>query len=311
MGSEKKKKYLLPFIANRGEMVFFPFQKTTISIGRDISKKAIESSQKEFDGQIIIGFLVNPDAEIPTKKDVFPICVLATIDNVSIQDNGVFLVDFSITERQKVNDISLLETMYLVCDSNALSDRDIPWSTQYSSFVESIKEKVNRVDFEEEKPDLISAINPEGMSPSEYCYRLAPSIGMGKNNAKKILSTDSVIERMQTILDSLENQPVSKRTTFENSSTPTGTYRVSSTWEKIESFGDLVLILGVGLGILILIASIIVALPIGDFLIFFGGIVFAFLIGISAFISSILIRGYSKIVRNNEEQIEERQIKKK
>lgn len=310
MASDTDKEFSLPIIPNRGEGFFFPFQNVNILIGRETSKKAIDASIKDYGGKIIIGFLQNTEAMVPTNKDIFPICVLASVVTTKIQENGIYSVEFLISKRLKLEGISTSPLMYLVADAYAVSDRDIPWKTQYTSFLENLREKIQGTGFDEQMREKIASIISEEMSPSEFCFRLAPLVARDKKIGRKILATDSVIERMQTIQGIFDLSPISIESPTKPLLTSPSSPVLQSTWEKIDSCANFVLFSGVGIALLFFICGIVVAITTEMYFLILVGIVVAAILGISSYVISIMIQGYSEIVRNNEQQFEDRNTKK-
>ncbi|MBE0700159.1 MAG: endopeptidase La [Acholeplasmataceae bacterium] len=103
----------LPAVVVRGTMPL-PGNDFRIEVGRKISLKAIEESEKGFGQYVIILIQKNPMIEDPTVQDIESYGVLAKIAMKIKLPNESYKVKFNVMSRIKVKEYFLLEPYYVV-----------------------------------------------------------------------------------------------------------------------------------------------------------------------------------------------------
>ncbi|TPR53894.1 endopeptidase La [Metamycoplasma neophronis] len=96
----------IPFIAIRNQITL-PWSKEKIKVGKPNSVKALEISQADFEGNLILAFIksdVPRDAEINSLDQIEKVGVLSTVSKVE-QNGGVYFLEFNTTKSVQIKNI--------------------------------------------------------------------------------------------------------------------------------------------------------------------------------------------------------------
>ena len=316
MKSIDENSLVLPMIIFRGKGLFFPSQTSTIKIGRESSRLAIKSSVDEYSNRIIVCFTNNIDKEDLLIGDLFPVGLLGTVESIVQKDDA--LIDALIHFDERVKLVKIEENRDKVTDgeiyqtvlSNKMINIDFPGKAQTQMFINTLKQKINLLDNFEKAKHEFDSLDSSQFDISTYCDKIAVIFNLKDEFSQSYLFANSVIERMQIILDYFDSSKVNS-ISYNNitNNTDAGSKQPSvKVWVNIYKLSNLTLIVGLVIALLTVVSSIISSILLESFLDAIIGVIISIIIVTLSFISSFLIMGFAQIVRNNEEQISERNI---
>lgn len=316
MKSIDENSLVLPMIIFRGKGLFFPSQTSTIKIGRESSRLAIKSSVNEYSNRIIVCFTNNKDKEDLLFGDLFPVGLLGTVDSIVQKDEALIDAVIHFDERVKLlkieekKDKTADGEIYQTVLSNQLINIDFPGKAQTQMFINSLKQKINLLDYYDKAKQEFDSLDYSQFDISAYCDKIAVIFNMNDKFSQSYLFSNSVIERMQIILDYFDSiKGNSNIYTSITNNTDAGSKITSvKVWVNIYKLSNLTLIVGLVIALLTVVSSIISSILLESFLDAIIGVIISITIVTLSFISSVLIMGFAQIVRNNEEQISERNI---
>ena len=107
----------LPAIAVRG-LIPIPNNEFRIEVGREISLKALDASEKKYNNEIILLIQKNPLVTDVSPDDVQPIGVLAKLTLKLKLPNNNFKVKFNIISRVKIDEFISKKPYFMVRTSD-------------------------------------------------------------------------------------------------------------------------------------------------------------------------------------------------
>lgn len=314
MKSIETNQLVLPLLIYRGREFFLPSQKTTILVGKKKSKLAISCSSNDYEGKIAVCFTDKKFSEDLLIDDIIPVGLLAKIESQSLLDDGFISVELSFEERLKIDEIidtketNTAEVYYQTVFTRRLDYTDTPEKSQLTMFNESLKQKINGNDKYRGLITEFETLDVSKLDLATYCYKIATIFKFNEKISKKILITNSVIEKMNFVLESFDGEQnfVNENIQEYKKTSKNATNSTGRVWLDIIKLSDLTTSFGVIIGFLTLIIGVIYSTNFESFIYFIVSLVIGSIILFVAYIVSVLLLGYAQIVRNSEEQIYKR-----
>jgi ATP-dependent Lon protease len=286
--------YSLPFIPIRGE-IFLPYQQINIKIGRESSKLAVRVSEDSFEKMIILGFLEDDSIDEPEFVDLLPVGLLAKIEKVESIDNKNLSISFSVIKRVKLLNIGLNQLENSIINAEEYRLKDFPLASQIKMFLNKLKTEVELFHLNNEKIALIDEILEKNIPVEEFLDRVSSHLSLNNTLLHKLLLSNSIIDNMKLIFEYIDDNVKTSMTKSNG----------SVRWEKIDGLSTFIFIFGIINAVIVFISGIVLSVDYGDLFLFVGLVASVSIVFASVVIRN-LISGFSIIVRNNSEQIEER-----
>lgn len=199
-----------PVIVSRG-VIIYPGMKHAISVGRIKTIKAIDWARNEHDNQILMFSQIDPQVEEPGVNDIYRIGTLCEIVNVNKKSENDYNVELKGIKRVSANNINIDDHhQSFYSDYTELSDVKInPKSLKkHQTLLMNMVKQSSNSDFEGE--ELMKLISPKD-SLTKVVYILADILNISGKNRQAILSTNSVVERINIVCQYLTNDAESSK----------------------------------------------------------------------------------------------------
>lgn len=198
MSANKK----IPLLVTRGSFIYPGFEQV-LEIGRDQSTKAVLDAINNFEGKILISSQIKPSEDVPEKKDIFLVGVIAAIKIKKQWKDGTITVDISAIDRVKLSNIELEE--YYLAEYSVIKQNAKQKEGAFKTVVDKIKNMIKQQDeLPAEVRELID--NSKNFDPSflvDSIVQIMPFMGLEWK--QKILSEIDPIKRID-IVDAFLNE---------------------------------------------------------------------------------------------------------
>ena len=194
----------LPAIAIRG-MFPIPNNEMRIEIGRDISIKALEESEKSFDSNTILLIQKNPLIEDPNPSDIENCGVLAkTIMKIKLP-NGNFKVKFKLIQRVEILNYDRTQPFFMV-EYNEISTISGDFDEEMA-YVRLIINQItdNANSFLANTPDVIRVIQ-EGVTSEKVADLISFNLKTSDSGKYKYIKEPKLNKRLQYILEDIARE---------------------------------------------------------------------------------------------------------
>ena len=194
----------LPAIAVRG-IVPIPNTDFRTEIGREISFKALDESEKTFGSFIILLVQKNPLIESPQPSDIEPFGVLAKITMKIKLPNGNFKAKFKIIERVEVTDFYITSPYFMVEyeTRESISGNYDEEMTLVRMVVSEVAANANSV---LNNPQEIMSTIQSGITSDKVADIIANSLKTLDVTKIKYLKETHVNKRLKYILEDIERE---------------------------------------------------------------------------------------------------------
>lgn len=194
----------LPAIVVRGTIPI-PNNDFRIEVGRKISLKAVEESEKNFGSYVIILVQKNPLIEEPTVKDIETFGVLAKIQMKIKLPNDAYKVKLTVLNRIEVKDYFITEPYYVVEydeKESIMSDQD-----KEVTLVKMVVEEVAKYGQTILMPNnqVLEKIQ-KGITSDKVCDMVAFYLKMSEQEKYRYLEELDLNKRLRMLLEDINKQ---------------------------------------------------------------------------------------------------------
>lgn len=194
-----------PLIPTR-DIVVFPFMVFPLFIGRDFSIKAVEEALENNDRYIFLALQKDKDIEIPTKKDIHQIGVIATIIRMMKLEDGRVKILVQGVSRGKITRIYTQDSHYRV-DVEILEEKsegEFENSLEVEALVSSVKDLIDKsISFGKQiSPDLVDILKSID-EPGKLADLVASILNIKSEEAQEILEILEPVDRLRVVHDKL------------------------------------------------------------------------------------------------------------
>lgn len=194
-----------PLIPTR-DIVIFPFMVFPLFIGRDFSIKAVEEALEHNDRYVFLALQKDKDIEIPSKKDIYQIGVVANIIRMMKLEDGRVKILVQGVSRGKIKRIYKDQDHYKV-DIDVLEDtygEDFEHSLEVEALISSIKDLIDKsISFGKQiSPDLVDILKSIE-DPGKLADLTASLLNIKSEEAQEILEILDPMERLRVVHDRL------------------------------------------------------------------------------------------------------------
>jgi len=192
----------LPVVPVRG-VIFLPGSEVRVEVGRDFSKNAIYEAENNRDGHVLLIFQYNPEIQDPEFTDFVEVGLLARISVKIKLPNGNYKIKFEPLMRVHLDDLISKEPYYLIRFTSMVLQPEVLDEEQVLLKMVS-KEALENADFLFRDSDKIIKAMQAGITSDKLCDLIAASLHISDTDRIKYLTTISVNERLQMILEDIE-----------------------------------------------------------------------------------------------------------
>ncbi|MEJ5172733.1 MAG: endopeptidase La [Hydrogenothermaceae bacterium] len=196
-----------PLIPTR-DIVVFPFMVFPLFIGREFSIKAIEEAIENNDRYIFLALQKDKDIEVPTKKDIHQIGVVANIIRMMKLEDGRVKILVQGISRGKIKKLYKQDNYYRV-DVKVIEDEypDLIKSEEYlevEALVNSLKDLIDKAVSlgKQIAPDLVDIIKSID-EPGRLADLVASILNIKAEEAQEILEILDPIDRLYHVHDKM------------------------------------------------------------------------------------------------------------
>lgn len=194
-----------PLIPTR-DIVVFPFMVFPLFIGRDFSIKAVEEALEHNDRYIFLALQKDKDIEIPSKKDIHPIGVVATIIRMMKLDDGRIKILVQGVSRGRIKKLYKDYDHYKV-DVEIIEDQpseELEKSLEVEALISSIKDLIDKSislgkQISPDLVDILKSIDEAG----KLADLTASLLNIKSEEAQQILEILDPIDRLRVVHDKL------------------------------------------------------------------------------------------------------------
>lgn len=203
---------ILPAIALRC-LVPLPNNDIRTEIGRKMSLMAIEESEKNYDGQVILLIQKNKDVENPEAEDLEKVGVLAKISMKVKLPTGNHKVKFNILKRVEINNITIDKTRPIFVEYNEMESEEEN-SDEELILIKMISEKIgsDSQNILSNASEILKEIQ-KGVSNEKFADIIANNIKRDNHTDEqefkeklKYLNEKSLVARLKMILIDIEKE---------------------------------------------------------------------------------------------------------
>ena len=192
----------IPAIAVRG-VVPIPSNEFRIEVGRELSLKALDESEKNFNNQIVLLLQKDPLCVNVTKDDLHPVGVLAEISLKLKLPNNNYKVKFQIKSRVEILDY-IPDTPYFMVKYEKIVASDESIEEQSALIRALVTQITKNTQVLNNSTEVLRSIQ-SGLS-TEACVDVITYNLKGNVNKYKYLAEPSIIKRMNFILEDIARE---------------------------------------------------------------------------------------------------------
>lgn len=192
----------IPAIAVRG-VVPLPNNEFRIEVGREISLKALDESEKNFNNNILLLIQKDPLCVNITKDDLEPVGVLAEINLKLKLPNNNYKVKFQIKERINVIDFTATEPFFMVKYETLVPSEES--LEEQAALIRSIVTEITKNPTSLNGADEVLRLISSGLT-TEACIDIIAFHLKTTQTKYRYLSEPSLIKRMHYILEDVARE---------------------------------------------------------------------------------------------------------
>jgi ATP-dependent proteinase. Serine peptidase. MEROPS family S16 len=206
MGSFEDKLDLLelpstyPLIPTR-DVVVFPYMVFPLFIGRPFSIKAVEEALDNNQRYIFLSLQKDKEKEIPTKKDIYEIGVVATIIRMmKLEDNRIKILVQGVS-RGRIKELKKVDDYYQV-EVEIIEDPEVEETLEIQALKHSLKDLLDKAISlgKQIVPDLVEIIKSVE-EPGRLADLFASILDIKAEEAQQILEILDPVERLRVVHD--------------------------------------------------------------------------------------------------------------
>jgi len=192
----------LPTIPMR-DLVVFPQMNTAIFVGRDKTRRAIESAMAGDRRVLIVAQKHGVDDE-PTLETLYAVGVAANVIACQTQADGILKIFVSGLQRAAI--LRLIDDEFLAAEVTPIEEsrRQSAEAGDLSRAVLDAYQIYANIDFSSLPPRSRFALPSIG-DPSLLADTVAPLLSIGMDKKQKLLEISDVVTRLETILDLMKS----------------------------------------------------------------------------------------------------------
>lgn len=197
----------LPVVCTRG-MVVFPENKLTLDVGRPVSLKALELSNREHDNNIIFVSQINPLVDNPSFDDVYHVGTICKIDRKVRRDSsGTIKLTVIGTKRIKLENFieregTIYSTVVILEDEAGDRNEEVALVRKTTSYFEQARRSMPNMPL-----DSINRLT-SGVSASILADTIGQYLPVDFKQKQEILETVNINERLLLVISSIESEKV-------------------------------------------------------------------------------------------------------
>jgi len=189
-----------PLIPTR-DVVVFPYMVFPLFIGRPFSIKAVEEALDNNQRYIFLSLQKDKEKEIPTKKDIHEIGVVATIIRMmKLEDNRIKILVQGVS-RGKIKELKKVDDYYQV-EVEIIEDPEVEETLEIQALKHSLKDLLDKAISlgKQIVPDLVEIIKSVE-EPGRLADLFASILDIKAEEAQQILEILDPVERLRFVHD--------------------------------------------------------------------------------------------------------------
>jgi ATP-dependent Lon protease len=188
----------IPMIPMR-DLVVFPQMNTTIFVGRDKTRRAVESAMAG-DRRVLIVAQKHGADDDPTLESLYPVGVAASVISLQTQVDGILKLFISGLQRTAI--VRLINDEFLTAEVAPIEESrgQSAEAVALSRIVLSAYQIYANIDFSALPPRSRFALPSIG-DPSLLADTVAPLLSIGMEKKQQLLEISDIVTRLETILD--------------------------------------------------------------------------------------------------------------
>jgi ATP-dependent Lon protease len=189
-----------PLIPTR-DVVVFPYMVFPLFIGRPFSIKAVEEALDNNQRYIFLSLQKDKEKEIPTKKDIYEIGVVATIIRMmKLEDNRIKILVQGVS-RGRIKELKKVDDYYQV-EVEIIEDPEVEETLEIQALKHSLKDLLDKAISlgKQIVPDLVEIIKSVE-EPGRLADLVASILDIKAEEAQQILEILDPVERLRFVHD--------------------------------------------------------------------------------------------------------------
>jgi ATP-dependent Lon protease len=189
-----------PLIPTR-DVVVFPYMVFPLFIGRPFSIKAVEEALDNNQRYIFLSLQKDKEKEIPTKKDIHQIGVVATIIRMmKLEDNRIKILVQGVS-RGRIKELKKVDDYYQV-EVEIIEDPEVEETLEVQALKHSLKDLLDKAISlgKQIVPDLVEIIKAVE-EPGRLADLVASILDIKAEEAQQILEILDPVERLRVVHD--------------------------------------------------------------------------------------------------------------
>jgi len=189
-----------PLIPTR-DVVVFPYMVFPLFIGRPFSIKAVEEALDNNQRYIFLSLQKDKEKEIPTKKDIHEIGVVATIIRMmKLEDNRIKILVQGVS-RGRIKELRKVDDYYQV-EVEIIEDSEVEETLEVQALKHSLKDLLDKAISlgKQIVPDLVEIIKSVE-EPGRLADLVASILDIKAEEAQQILEILDPVERLRVVHD--------------------------------------------------------------------------------------------------------------